>query len=218
MAYLQHINYNMSLIDSFLNLLAPYECLGCGKEGILLCADCSYLLAPAGYITEVSEHLERISFASLYEGAAKALVWQLKSGGAQAAAKIMASCMAPLVQNKKDFCIVPVPTATSRVRQRGYDQSRLIARALAGQTGFKYFNCLAREGQSHQVGASRQVRLSQLRNSFRVKGPVKHVNIILIDDVVTTGATFESAATTLKSAGANKVLGLAFVNKPKNVL
>lgn len=214
--YLQHINYNMGLIDSLLDKLVPHECVGCNQEGSLLCSACARLLRPAP-IHEPGGNLLKLQSATLYDGIAKDLIWKLKSGGAQAAAAVMAHHMANLVAKDQDYLIVPVPTATSRVRQRGYDQAKLLARALARQTRQRYADCLARHGQAHQVGASRQARLSQIEGALRVKRRVQEARIVLVDDVTTTGATLESAALVLKQAGASHVEALTFAYKPKEI-
>jgi ComF family protein len=145
-----------------------------------------------------------------YEALAKDLIWQLKFHGAQAAARIMAECMAPLLLSDDTAVLVPVPTATSRARGRGYDQAKLLARELARQTGLSYADCLRRSGQTHQVGASRDRRLEQLQAAFRVKDLRPADTIILVDDVLTTGATLEAAAITLKQAGACTVEAAVF--------
>jgi ComF family protein len=111
--------------------------------------------------------------------------------------------------------IVPIPTAISRIRQRGYDQTVLLARALSRQGHLLRADVLVRVSRSRQVGANRQKRLAQLRNSFIVSGNelVRKADILLIDDVVTTGATLETAATVLKKAGAKSVSAVVFAQK-----
>ncbi|HEX4774056.1 MAG TPA: phosphoribosyltransferase family protein [Candidatus Saccharimonadales bacterium] len=159
----------------------------------------------------------RIQSFTPYRGVAKDLIWRLKSGGTQAAAQIMAGQMAKLIGPDSKALIVPIPTATTRVRQRGYDQAKLLARALARHTGLSYSNCLARHGQAHQVGAHRHERLQQLHGALRVKNlaAVRGSHIILIDDVTTTGATLETAASILKQAGAQTVEALTFAYAEK---
>jgi ComF family protein len=152
--------------------------------------------------------------AVIYEQLAKDLVWRLKFAHAQDAAREMAALMRPSVghQQEIDFLIVPVPTATTRARQRGFDQARLVAQELARSVRQPYADVLARQNQAHQVGASREQRKQQLAGAFRVTKPwpIKHVRILLIDDVVTTGATLEAATAALRAVGARHIEALVF--------
>jgi ComF family protein len=105
-----------------------------------------------------------------------------------------------------------VPTATSHVRERGYDQARLLAREISRQGRYTYLDCLSRVGQTRQVGASRERRQRQLRGVFRASVPDRVQNrlILLVDDVATTGSTLEIAAYALKSAGVRNIEALVF--------
>lgn len=187
----------MSLIDHFLARLAPYDCLGCGVEGRLICVTCRAALRPA------SDRCYRCYKTSLNS---------LTCSGAQSAAREMACLLLPLVKRYPDTLIVHLPTATNRIRQRGYDQARLLARALAKRSRLPYSNVLARSGQTHQVGASRSERLWRLDDVFRVSNvwQVRGARILLVDDVLTTGASFEAATKVLKRAGAAQVDAIAF--------
>ncbi len=202
----------MSLLDQIMDKLVPHDCLGCGAEGKLLCKACARRLAAVPLQTYPAGNLKRIQAVTAYREIAKDLVWKLKSGGAQSAATLMAASMTPLLEGIRMALIVPIPTATSRVRQRGYNQARLIARELARQTRLPYADCLARHGQSHQVGASRVQRQQQLTRSFRITRPylVRGAHLILVDDVSTTGATLEAAAVALRAAGAETVEAITF--------
>lgn len=148
----------------------------------------------------------------MYEGVAKSLVWRLKFGSARAASGEMAKMIADKYNLSASTLLVPVPTATSRKRLRGYDQAQLLAREIARIERVPYHNGLRRLGQHKQVGASRRQRLTQLDSAFRVSGKslLKGAHIVLIDDVVTTGATLEAAAKTLKAAGAKRVEAIVF--------
>lgn len=196
-----------------LSKLAPHGCLGCAREGDLLCPGCLAALPDAPRLkVAAGSSLDGIMASSLYKGLAKELIWKLKSSGARSAAKTMAVRMAPLLKDKTGAIFVSVPTATTRVRQRGYDQSYLLARALARQVRLPWMKCLVRMGQAHQVGANREQRRRQLQQAFRVtqKRFVRGAHIILVDDVVTTGSTLEAAAKVLKENGAACVDAITF--------
>jgi len=216
----------MSYLDSLISILAPFNCLNCGREGKLVCLYCGlnmktvpercyrcHKLSP-GFHTCKScrsqSHLYSVKVVTVYETTTKRLVLKLKFDGAQAAAREMAQQMARLAGGAE--YVVPVPTATRRARARGYDQAKLLAKALSRQTGLPYLDCLRRTGQAHQVGASRSQRIQQLQGRFRIKQAHKLQNarIILIDDVVTTGATLEAAAAACRLAGAKRVEALVF--------
>jgi ComF family protein len=225
--YLQHIKHNMSVIDRFLAVLTPYECLGCDAEGGLLCTGCiqeltvlpercHHCLRPsAAWLTcapcSTMSSLSRLRAGTAYRGLAKDLVWKLKSAGARSTAAIMADRLRLLLPAGSP-AIMPVPTASGRVRSRGYDQARLLARELARRNRLPYLDVLVRSGQTHQVGASRAQRLEQLGGAFRLVRPasVRGRHVVLIDDVVTTGATLETAGRLLKEHGAARVEALVF--------
>ena len=216
----------MSIIDHILNLIAPHDCISCGREGLLLCSLCAGALLdpqPECYFcrqpTRASStcrdcyaraQLVQVIVGTLYDGTAKQLVQRFKYGGAQAAAQTIVAALPTISAN--GLVVIPVPTASSRVRRRGYDQAALLAKAFARKHDLEYLPCLRRTGQSHQVGASRSERLLQLAQAFRVvhASRLRGKRVLLVDDVITTGATFEAAARVLHAAGAVQVSALAF--------
>jgi predicted amidophosphoribosyltransferase len=90
-----------------------------------------------------------------------------------------------------------------------------LAKGVARQRHTTYNRALVRLTQSRQVGASRAKRLQQLQSAFYIPRPdrLKGKNILLVDDIVTTGATLEAAARTIKQAGAASVSAVAFASK-----
>lgn len=156
--------------------------------------------------------LHIVQAATVYVEAAKDIVWKLKFAHARAAVEPMATLMVARMVFDEDIVLVPVPTATSRVRQRGYDQAELLCRALAAKTNLPYRCVLARRGQSRQVGTGRNERVKHLAGAFVLRSDylVAGKHVVLIDDVLTTGATLEAAARVVKKAGANRIDAMVF--------
>lgn len=218
----------MKLIEGVLARVAPHHCISCDAEGLLLCAACEprltrlpercyrcHKLSPQGRMCPTCRHasaLYAVHALVLYKDVAKELVWRLKFLGARAAAQEIAHLLAAELRLPANGVIVHAPTASGRLRQRGYDQAQLIAKALARELNLPYVPLLKRMGQQQQVGAGRQQRLAQLTDAFWVSQPegVKGTHILLVDDVLTTGATLEAAAKVLKTAGAKRVSGIVF--------
>jgi len=158
-----------------------------------------------------------------YQATAQELVQVYKFGHLRAAAQPIATMMAQTFQSFNDpaelkaanYLVVPLPTATSRVRQRGFDHSSLLAKILAQKFGLEYCQGLGRLGQARQVGASRQIRLSQKASDYFARQPhrLSGRNILLIDDVITTGSSIIAATQSLRAAGAAHVDALVFAKR-----
>ena len=139
----------MTIIDQCLSFIAPFDCLVCQQEGPLLCAGCRLerLLPPQPLCYRCQQLaspsllcqscrpatvLDHVWVATDYQGLAKQLVAALKFNRAQSVARLLALTIAEsLPYLPANTLICPLPTANRRVRQRGYDQSQLIARQLA---------------------------------------------------------------------------------------
>lgn len=218
----------MQLLEAIMSLLAPHDCLKCGEEGSLICSNCMGLLdnvpsrcfrclrATSGYQTcpsclEVSR-VSHVWPVTTYADFGKQLVHSLKFSRAKVASEHIAELMAGTHALPYKGILVPVTTVGVRRRQRGYDQSVLIAYALSRITGLPCNSVLMRSGTTRQMGASRTERVQQLRGAYHVANK-RHVldrHIILVDDVVTTGATLESATHALLDAGAGAVDAIVF--------
>lgn len=230
MVYLQHIKYNMTFLETIISTVAPHTCIGCGKEPDIICSTCCGLIkqsvpgvcykcnaiSPNNRVCIACKRLSCLSYVYVrtnYIGLAKELVVRFKFNRARSAHRTLAQYLleVPIHQTDIDL-IVPIPTVTSRKRQRGYDQTVLIAREYASKNQLPCKQLLIRKSQTSQVGSTKQLRIKQLKNDHLVTNQkeVLHKNILLIDDVITTGSTIESAAKTLKLAGAKRVDALVF--------
>jgi ComF family protein len=226
--------YNDFMFDRVLSLVAPFYCYGCGATGELICDWCKHdacLPIPSRCfgckkLTDNSAvclsckkelPIRNIWAATEYDGMAKALVRGLKFERKVEAASIMAEFLdSYLPALPTEMIIVPVPTATSRVRSRGYDQSLVIATQLGKKRNLKVTPLLRRCGQSRQVGSDRTKRLKQLDNAFvvvRRRLSNKRNPILLIDDIATTGGTLGNAAKALRKAGYREIYGCVFAQK-----
>lgn len=222
----------MAIVDKLLSLVAPHECLSCGKEGSLLCGWClpeafpplpsrCYKCAKITKNSEVCKSCRRTSplrhvwVRTEYAGVMKDLVAAYKFNHARAGARVAAEALADALPYLPGTIIMPVPTATTRVRQRGFDHADLLVKELAGRLNRVYIHALSRQGQSRQVGTKRAQRLKQMAGAFRASRPAEiyGAHVLLIDDVVTTGATLEAAARTLKKAGAKSVNAVVLAQK-----
>jgi ComF family protein len=153
--------------------------------------------------------------ATLYDpaDASSALVKALhafKYGGVRSLAEPLALLIAERLPVPPDAVLVPVPLHRARLRRRRYNQSALLANAVAKRTGRPLLlGALVRRRTSPpQAGLDAAARrASRLREVFAVRDPaaVSHRRVLLIDDVITTGATADACARALLAAGANRV-------------
>lgn len=201
----------MSIISQLVRIIAPHECIGCGVEDHLLCSHCSATL-PSAQVPVCPHGVATLYATTRYQGLAKAVLHALKFERAAAAAEDIARCMTTVITSSDIRAVAPIPTASVRIRQRGYDQAQLIARAVARQLHLPYTPLLLRIGNQRQLGAGRATRQQQLCNAFRLKQGIELPNgpILLIDDVLTTGATIEAAARVLCAAGAQRIDAAVF--------
>lgn len=224
----------MFITERLISIIAPHLCLNCGAEGSVLCNWCKFdaitPLPPRCYncraITidsrvcpkcKPNSRLQHVWVATEYEGVAKELTKLFKFDRAQGAAQVIGQAMADVMPylDSSSTLLVPIPTATSRIRQRGYDHTLLLAKAISRYKRLPFQPLLIRLGQSRQVGAKRDQRRTQLAGSFIVKNPllIRGKEIVLVDDIVTSGGTLEAAAAEMKKAGAKSVSAVVFAQK-----
>jgi len=115
-----------------------------------------------------------------------------------------------------DIVFVPIPLSSSKFKKRGYNQAEILAKGLAKKFGFEVCNCLIRIKETRsQVGLNKEERRENIHGAFALntKYKILNANVVLVDDVLTTGSTFSEAARVLKKAGAGKIWALAFAKE-----
>lgn len=211
------------MIEKLFEFIAPDECLACGAEGSSLCISCerSLLVAkkPACVMCNalnndnracdrcrVKTRLAGASIAYRYDGIAKELIAKMKYENKRSIARYFAFRLPivelPLVEPIVSF----VPSDGPSRRARGYDQAELLARSYAKLSGLRFRPLLVRVKHKKQVGQKRLDRFVNVAGNFQPRGgSLERCQIILIDDVVTTGATISECAKVLREAGAKRV-------------
>ena len=199
--------------------VAPPACTACGGEAAAepLCALCRGALrwlapepAPAAGVE---------MWAPLgYDGPARALVAALKFRGATGLSRTMAAQIAAVAPQGwlESGVLVPVPLHPARLRRRGFNQAELLAAGLADRTGLGLSDCLARRGRgTTQVGRGRAERAEAIEGAVSTRpGALVPARAIVVDDVVTTGATVAACAGALLAAGARSVRAVAYARTP----
>ncbi|PIY16912.1 MAG: ComF family protein [Elusimicrobia bacterium CG_4_10_14_3_um_filter_49_12_50_7] len=207
------------MLRHIVNFIFPPRCSGCGallplssKE--LICGECtdeisSYELPPVEYSDCV------LISSALYRGAAKNLIKEMKFRNVRSCARIAARVMTDsLIKHDESFIpemIIPVPLHSSRKNERGYNQSSLIAAGVSTLLKIPFSASKLRRIRNtpSQRGLSPAERVKNVKGAFKARGKIP-ANILLIDDVATTGATLNECAATLLSSGARRVLALTF--------
>jgi len=205
--------------------VAPPACFACGASAgraLPLCAPCREGL---GWLSAEIVMLgpgdgARVeAWAPLaYRGGAQALVRALKFRGALAlaggmAAQMVASAPPGLIAGS---AVVPVPLHPTRRRRRGFNQAEALGRAVGERAGLEVSDCLRRRGpRGTQMGRDRDERLAALSGSMALRaGAQAPRRAVLVDDVLTTGATLLACAATLRVAGAERVCAITYARTP----
>jgi ComF family protein len=207
---------------NLLALAAPPLCWECGAPapgGEPLCRDCRRSLhwLPADPVLLRPGGLECFA-AVAYEGPARALVRALKFRSALAVVDAMAGQILAAAPPRllAGAALVPVPGHPVRVRRSGFDQAERLAAALARRSGLQLRPCLERRGGAPaQTGRPRAVRLAAARGGMGLRAiadPPRRA--LLVDDVVTTGATLTASAAALRRAGTDAVAAVAYARTP----
>ncbi|MFC1967830.1 ComF family protein [Chloroflexota bacterium] len=220
-----------------LDLLFPSRCVSCGSEGEFICASCRRLLPrilpplcprcgkplPEAQLCSGCRgwqaQIEGIRSPFRFEGVARQAIHELKYQNL----KVLAPHLAELLQGYLSIyplpgeVLVPVPLHPRRLRGRGYNQSGLLARELGRLVSLPVV-----EGSIHRMrntppqarSTSMVIRQSNVAGAFACRDQhMKQRQVLLIDDVCTTGATLNACAVALRAAGAASVWGLTLARE-----
>ena len=178
------------------------RCPGCGGENVSALEFCQQCLA------EPPRPWKQALALFAYRTFGKDLIRRFKFNGQPQLAWPLGLMAAELLAEsgiKPDF-LVPVPLTLIRQLNRTYNQSALIAETISGISGIPVLSPLVRRFTlRHQAMRDRNSRHQGLLREFRIRKTVRDLNLLLIDDVLTTGATLSAAARTLLDAGAKEV-------------
>lgn len=216
------------LLEEFAEAALPQRCLVCGGFGAALHPACLATLplaegprCPRCWAPAASERCPRCavatpSFAALrarfrFEGDARRALLEAKFRGTTSLLRPLAEAAVEGVPAGWNInAVVPVPLHPSRERRRGYNQAAILAKAVASRLDVPCRPDALRRVRATppQARLSAEQRRRNLLGVFAARGPLP-ASVLLIDDVTTTGATFEVTAATLLDAGAVRVFALA---------
>jgi len=208
-------------VDRALDLALPAVCPGCGAEGPPLCARCRVSVearvalaagAPLGLAEGPPAPLLQLEWCAPFSGVTRRALHALKYTGERRLARPLGEIVAARWAGAGGGgeVLVPVPVHPARRRERGYDQAELIAAEASAHLSLPWLPAVARvRATAPQYRLDRRRRAANVADAFAVRPDAVRVIsgrwVVLVDDVVTTGATLTASANALLSAGAAAV-------------
>ncbi|MDE0547297.1 ComF family protein [Microbacterium sp. C7(2022)] len=198
-----------ALSDAF-TFLFPVDCAGCGVPDVELCDACVASLAPdlvSGVLPGCASNV-RVSSGVRFEGAPARIVRTIKEDGRTGLVRALVPVLDAAIRRIDDTAVlVPMPTSRASYRTRGFRVPDLLARGTARPTA-RWLRAVRRNRD--QRGLTREQRAANVDHTLRADAAAHGVRVIIVDDVVTTGASLAEAVRALRKAGA-RVVGAATV-------
>ena len=211
------------LLSSLFAGLVERGCVACGQGvavewGARLCSACAEEIPPGLSRLQADPSVQGGWALGPYAGPAGALMRHAKYGRDEGALRVMAEALADRwvrrlgvgLERARVGLVVPVPGDRWRTLWRGMDPVKILAQRVAARSGLPLWPVLRRSGGASQAGLSPEARRRNLRGHIRARGPLPpDARVLLVDDVLTTGATAQACADELLGAGAAEVWLLA---------
>ena len=204
----------MKLLEAALDWLFPPKCVFCRKvlENTGVCGECVKKLpyTKGDSIVQSFPHIKKCVTPLYYDGTVREAILRYKFWGMTVYADTLGAIMAECVENNLDCgdidVISYVPLSRKRLRKRGYNQSHLLAEAISRRIDVPMAETLIKiaDNPAQSGIKSREARAKNVKGMYAVMDTelVKGKAVLLVDDVVTTGATLSECAKTLRDAGA----------------
>ena len=197
-----------SVATPIVQLLAPPRCGICECEGALLCAECRAEWLPDRAVALPAGSLTASAALGPYEGGLGVAIRSMKYAGVQGLARELGAALLPAIRQVArrapyQVTLVPIPTDTHRVHERGFDHAALLAHAAGEAARLPVRSLLTRVRATDPLhGASRSARAEIMRGAMLCADEGEPPSaVVLIDDIQTSGATAREAARALRVAG-----------------
>ncbi len=200
---------NTTKINIF-DLIAPHSCRGCNALGSVFCDRCKNNLKPLKPYHIKGDSI--LYYVGRRDGTLANLIHDYKYNSTRAIGPILAEILDRTIPNiRGQVIIVPLPTISRHVRERGLDHTLKIAKKLAKLRGKNYRvkQLLTRKNNTVQVGTDRKTRIAQAKEAYEIVPNIPidpSITYILLDDVWTTGASMMAAKKKLQQAGASRII------------
>jgi ComF family protein len=203
-----------SLLDALLGLLFPDRCAGCARFGALLCANCRAALVPyPGELRRMPEGLSDVRIAYVFQSPLREAVHQLKYRRVRRMAEPLGALLAEHLHTRRPAvdAVLAIPLHSARLAERGFNQAEALARETARALQLPFINdgLIRIRATEQQAKLDARGRAANMRGAFGWQGAAPPRRILLVDDVLTTGATMGACAEALRAAGAEAVHGVA---------
>lgn len=192
-----------------------------------ICYKCGDNIVGSGsYCLHCKDHEKPYEFARAsftYEKPIKTLIYELKYSRGKFLAQYLSLFLVDefIKQNWQVDAVIPVPLYVSREKKRGFNQATLLSSQFQNLLNLQIdtTSLIRTKNTPTQTKLTKEQRKSNLEKAFKVtnKQNIKNKNILLVDDVFTTGATIEECATALKKAGAKNVYAITLAHVGKNM-